>query len=369
MLYGYTASGFAVDAIRDLLKEMLSKDLVSGVLVPVKNDFGDGYFHVFTREQEVVERSMPVAPVMGYQGARALSKLTQKGSLSKKALAVLRPCEVRAARELSKINQVDLGSFVIVSFECPGVYPLKDYLNDAEGVDERFLKELESFSLSSTRQLCGMCEDFTGELADIEVKFANRKEVLFLAHSDTGRQLLEALGKCQEIAEAGDTLEEIRNQRHSAREDFRKDFGAFVGSPDRFIDVLSSCINCHNCRSVCPICYCRECFFDSTALRVSPQLYIERAQRKGGLRFLPDTVLFHLGRMNHMSLSCVSCGMCEDACPMNVPVGRLFSLVSERVRAVFDYKPGYNLEEPIPVLDYKTEELEEFEIPYLESRE
>ena len=40
--------------------------------------------------------------------------------------------------------------------------------------------------------------------------------------------------------------------------------------------------------------------------------------------FLPEPLLFQLGRMSHMSLSCVSCGMCEDACPVDIPVGRIF---------------------------------------------
>jgi hypothetical protein len=55
--------------------------------------------------------------------------------------------------------------------------------------------------------------------------------------------------------------------------------------------------------------------------------------------------------------------MCEDACPNMVPVGRLFSLVSERTRSIFGYVPGISVE-PSPLLEYRTEELKEYEVPY-----
>jgi hypothetical protein len=51
-----------------------------------------------------------------------------------------------------------------------------------------------------------------------------------------------------------------------------------------------------------------------------------------------------------------------------VPVGRLFSLVSERTRSIFGYVPGISVE-PSPLLEYKTEELKEYEVPYHTARD
>ena len=119
--------------------------------------------------------------------------------------------------------------------------------------------------------------------------------------------------------------------------------------------------------SVCPICYCRQCYFDSEAMKLPPENYLLRAETKGALRFPSDTLLFHLGRMSHMSLSCISCGTCEDACPMSIPVAQIFNLVADKNQNLFDYIPGKNIEEPLPLVDYKEDELQEIPKPYLET--
>ena len=62
-----------------------------------------------------------------------------------------------------------------------------------------------------------------------------------------------------------------------------------------------------------------------------------------------------------MSLSCVSCGMCEDVCPVSIPVGQVVSFVSEETRSIFDYVPGRNPEETLPLARYELEELTEVE--------
>ncbi|BAT72310.1 formate dehydrogenase, beta subunit [Thermosulfidibacter takaii ABI70S6] len=369
MALGWKYQGDVQTAIREFLKLLLKDERIQAVLVPTKMEKEGSYTHVLTKREKDIDCSTPIPPVMPLQGARVLSKLTKKGPLSKPVAAVLRPCELRAARELDKINQVVMDSFVTISYDCPGVYSTKNYLKQKEQIEENFGKELNQFSISNPRPLCSSCELFTGELADFEVQFANMDTPTIVARSERAESILKELNIGEEISPRDeDSIKEIAEARKQAREAFRNDFGKQVDTPEKLLNVLASCINCHNCRSVCPICFCRECFFDSDALKTPPHLYIERAERKGGLRFLPDTLLFHLGRMNHMSLSCVSCGTCEDACPNMVPVGRLFSLVSERTRAIFDYVPGVS-EGPSPFLEYKPEELEEYEVPYHTARE
>ena len=62
-----------------------------------------------------------------------------------------------------------------------------------------------------------------------------------------------------------------------------------------------------------------------------------------------------------MSLSCVSCGACEDACPMSIPVAQIFSMIADETQGLFDYVSGRNLEEPLPLVNYKEGELREVE--------
>jgi formate dehydrogenase subunit beta len=62
-----------------------------------------------------------------------------------------------------------------------------------------------------------------------------------------------------------------------------------------------------------------------------------------------------------MSLSCVSCGACEDACPTAIPVAQVFSLVGNRNQEAFNYVPGRSRDESPPLRVYQEEEFEEVE--------
>ena len=63
--------------------------------------------------------------------------------------------------------------------------------------------------------------------------------------------------------------------------------------------------------------------------------------------------------MTHMAVSCVSCGMCSDVCPVNIPVSTVFSRVGDSLQKVFSYLPGRDVEEPVPSGTYKEEEFSE----------
>jgi len=53
--------------------------------------------------------------------------------------------------------------------------------------------------------------------------------------------------------------------------------------------------------------------------------------------------------------------MCEDACPQDIPIGRLVSMVSAGTTDVFDYSAGSDPEDPLPLNTFKLEELHEYE--------
>jgi formate dehydrogenase subunit beta len=84
------------------------------------------------------------------------------------------------------------------------------------------------------------------------------------------------------------------------------------------------------------------------------------AGRKGAARMPSDTLLFQLTRMNHMVSSCVGCGMCESACPSDLPLALIFRAVGQRVQQLFDYSPGRSLEDELPVATFKEDEFPEY---------
>ena len=122
-------------------------------------------------------------------------------------------------------------------------------------------------------------------------------------------------------------------------------------------DTFAHCIGCHNCGTVCPICYCRQCYFDSSVSKPNSDIKLIRAKNKGALAFPLDRLMFHIGRMSHMSLSCVSCGQCSDACPVSIPVAGVFSYVADQTQRTFEYSAGRNDGDPLPLRQFRKTEL------------
>jgi formate dehydrogenase subunit beta len=109
----------------------------------------------------------------------------------------------------------------------------------------------------------------------------------------------------------------------------------------------------------CPICYCKTCFFKTNVFDHEPMQFVAWAERKGATRMPADTVLFHLTRMNHMSTSCIGCGLCTSACPVDINVGAAFRTVAARTQAIFNYTAGRSVDDPIPVKNFEVNELQQ----------
>jgi len=79
--------------------------------------------------------------------------------------------------------------------------------------------------------------------------------------------------------------------------------------------------------------------------------------KRGGVRIPPGSITFQIGRMIHIGLSCVGCGMCSDVCPADIPVASIFRKAGKAVQDVFKYIPGKDVEDKIPVTTFEEEEL------------
>ncbi len=368
---GIWVDGSVKKGVMDFLKGLLQNKAMDAVLMPGKNKTGDSYAWFLMKEDGINEFASPFPPVMTTQGAKMVSYLTKKNGSWKKTGVLLRPCELRAVIELAKLKQVDLANLVLISFDCPGAYPLKEYFSgNTEELDEAFGVCLSTHTEpEGVRNICSICTDFTGRGADMEIGLAggDSKGFWIIPGTEQGERLLEKTeyGNNYESLEARDRLVAKKlSERKEKRNKTLDQFQQSVNGTENLMSTLSSCINCHNCSRVCPICFCRECYFDSRALNTGADEMLQRAERKGGLRLLPDLLLFHMGRMTHMSISCVSCGACEDACPADIPVSMLFSVAARDTRKLFDYEPGRDINEALPYSVFNFEELKAFEAPY-----
>lgn len=109
----------------------------------------------------------------------------------------------------------------------------------------------------------------------------------------------------------------------------------------RWMYEMQKCIKCYGCRNICPVCFCKECSLEHTDL-VHPG------------RLPPEVPIFHLVRATHMAGRCIDCGLCEEACPMDIPLRLLYRKVNQIVTRVFEYETGSSSDQsPFSVLGEK----------------
>ena len=91
---------------------------------------------------------------------------------------------------------------------------------------------------------------------------------------------------------------------------------------------FSKCVKCYGCRDICPMCFCKECSLETDELI-----------RTGDIP--PEIPIFHLTRAVHMAGRCIDCGLCNEACPADIPLRTLYKKVADIMDNEFKYRPGY----------------------------
>jgi len=358
--------GSTQEAILDLIKQGLSNGGFDAALVPAGTPEGTSFAYVLIDDPSHVDGLSPLPPIVPVQGAKAIAAMTGQGWPGQRVAAFVRPCEARATVELAKLGQVALDNVILITLDCPGVLPLSRYFENPAQGDEVFQAAYRDWDTEPMRPVCNGCVNFSATGAEdvhIGTLGAADGSIYLMPNSPEGETVLDALGVSAGADVSGwrKEADALTARREEKRRGMHDALRAEIEGPANLVEVFGNCINCHNCMRVCPICYCRQCHFDSEKSAFPFEDYLARAKATCGLRFPPDTVLFHVGRMLHMSLSCVSCGMCEDGCPVDIPVAQIFSLVAERNQALFDYVPGRSRGEPLPLTTFEKQEFEAVE--------
>ena len=352
--------------ITQFLGTLLDKNCVDAVLVPMKQPAGEGVVQSLVSHKDMLKNARPMAFVMPVNSGTIISDMTKVAPSSRTLAVVVKSCEIRALIELVKLKQASLDNIVIIGVDCPGTYSVnqfKQMVKDGQSPTVEFLKNVqEEKDDVNMREACRVCERPIPDNADITIGLygTDFKTTLFFANTETGKEVLAKAGiKSKEESEKRkETISALEKRRLEAWNTLSDATKAQVAGIENLLAFFDSCINCHNCMDVCPVCYCRECFFESPTFEYESDKYLSWAKRKGAIKMPRDTILFHLTRLNHMSTSCVGCGMCEQACPSKIELLRFYKTVGYKAQMVFDYVAGRSIDEALPLLTFREDELD-----------
>lgn len=353
-------------AIRNFLGQLFERGIIEALYVPLETSDGM-VLPALVLDPARLENANPLAPVMPINGARAVAALTDKQTPARLG-AVLRPCELRALIELVKLQQASLENVVLICLDCPGTFGNNVFLEHQRSADLDLAAFLQAACTGKRmeddydlRQACRMCIQPLPEQAAIQFHLfgASLDQNIPITVADDLAERLSLAPAEHDLSARQTAIDQILTARREERERELGSIRQHLQHNGGIRGLFEACIRCHNCMTVCPICYCKTCLFKTAAFDHPPEHYFNLAKRKGALRMLGDTLLFHMTRLNHMSASCVSCGMCTEACPADIPVGTIFSAIGAGVQAVFEYMPGRSLAEPLPLVTFRTDEFTE----------
>ena len=363
-------------AVRGFLKQLLEAKVVDALLVPMETPAGSkqrGITPALVADPDLLDAANPLAPVLGLNAAWVAGRVSIREPRGRIGV-VLRPCELRALVELVKLKQASLDDLVTIGVDCLSTYDVPVYnamrANPSTGSGQvavdmaALLATAQSGELASQggyafRDACQMCEKPHVEEADIVLELfgADLASGIPVSLPDEKAAIAEMLrlGPTDTDGKRAEVVEKVVAARTSVRDARFAEIRQRL-EQEGIEGVFAACVRCHNCMTVCPICYCKTCLFKSPAFDHESAQYMRWAQRKGTYRLPADTMLFHLTRLNHMVLSCVGCGMCTSDCPAELPVGLVFRAIGQEVQQTFDYVPGRSVEEPLPLITFREDE-------------
>ena len=360
-----------VVALQKFFKGLLGDESLSGIMLPVHLFHKGMPMPTLVTDAEQLDRADPLAPAFPMNSAKLVSRLT-KGTSGERIAVVMRPCEIRAFVELVKLNQGSLEEVILIGMDCAGAYDnvhYREFLGDREpmAASVEFHDALSKGTKPAGMELasaCRVCEFPSPHGADMVIGIHGAdlgQSIPVMASSARGEALLGAMGLPEAVPDErrDKALASLTATRIEARDVMMAKVAEETSTLEKLAEYLSDCVNCYNCRVACPVCYCKECVFNTDVFEHKPWQYLGWAKRKGSLKLPTDTVFYHLTRMAHMSTACIGCGQCSNACPNGVQVMELFRTVAARTQRGFDYQPGFSLDQAPPLTVFKEDEFQD----------
>ncbi|WP_321423402.1 Coenzyme F420 hydrogenase/dehydrogenase, beta subunit C-terminal domain [uncultured Methanobacterium sp.] len=351
-------------AVSSIFQYLLDNNLVDGVLnLGHGEDIYDGIPNLIEDSKDLINTcgSLHCAPTMF---GDLISKHLQDINL---AVAV-KPCDAMAIKELENRHQIDGDKIYKVGLNCGGtVLPITArkmielfyQIDPADVVKEeidkgKFIIELKDGSHKDLkiddledegygrRVNCQRCEQMVPRNADIACgNWGTEPGWTFIEIvTPKGKELVENAKQNRyiEVKTPSEKAVAIREKVEGvmikmARKFQDKYLEENYPSLEDWDEYWNRCIKCYACRDACPLCYCCEC-------ELEKEFYADSGDTP------PDPLTFQGVRLSHVCYSCINCGQCEDVCPMEIPVARIFHRMQKKYRDQTGFVAGMSEELP-----------------------
>jgi formate dehydrogenase (coenzyme F420) beta subunit len=367
-------------ALTATIQFLLESGMVDAALVLKKgSDLFDAVPMLIDDPQELVDCAGSL-----HCGTQNLAKIVVEyleGANNMKLAITTKPCDARTLKELIKFNQINQDNVIMLGLNCGGTIPpvytrqmikrcyqlnpdqvLKEEISggkliietkdlNKQGID---MDQLEEAGYGR-RPNCQLCEVNIPSMADLAygswgvIGSSEGHSTFIEVFSPKGAEVLKKASKAGYIILDEPSPEgiELRNKIDSsmiklAKKRQSRFFGRnnhdLVSVITRNRDEFKKCIKCFGCRDACPMCFCKDC-----------TLELDSSQFNGPGE-IPVSLNFHLERMIHMVDSCVNCGQCEDVCPVDIPLARIWQEVNLEIKKIYGYYAG--MDDHLPPLSY-----------------
>ncbi|MCD4796313.1 MAG: hypothetical protein K8R49_03970, partial [Candidatus Cloacimonetes bacterium] len=177
--------------IMQFFKNAMESELIDAVMMPMQVPSKDSYAWILIKDIDHLEDMNPIAPIMPINAANALKRYTRKGKGKFKIAVLMRPCEIRATIELTKLKQIELKDVILFSYDCVGALPMQDYIADPENNEKKFDKILAEniWNSEDLKPVCNICDKFSLSASDVHFGLKDN-EIIILSNSEKGEKLL-----------------------------------------------------------------------------------------------------------------------------------------------------------------------------------